>query len=69
MPQSTLALRQETQSRLPDFASAFESGTEVILIHQGAFAADLHEEEYALLGRAVKYAGFFGKEVRVIARH
>jgi len=40
----------------------------LILIHQGAFTADLHEEEY-LLGRAVKYAGLFGKEVRVIARH
>jgi len=68
MTQRRLALRQEIQSRLPDFASACECDTEVILIHQDAFAADLQEEEYALLGRAVKYAGFFGKEVRIIAR-
>ena len=68
MTQRTLELRQEIQSQLPDFASACESDTEVILIHQDAFAADLAEEEFALLGRAVKYAGFFGKEVRIIAR-
>jgi len=51
----------------PDFTTARESGREEILIHQDAFAVDLQEEGFALLGRAVKYAGFFGKEVRVIA--
>ena len=68
MTQRRLTLRQEIQARLPDFASACENDTEVILIHQDAFAANLQEEEFALLGRAVKYAGFFGKEVRIIAK-
>ncbi|HLH36142.1 MAG TPA: hypothetical protein VKX41_15835 [Alloacidobacterium sp.] len=67
MTQRRLALRQEIQSRLPDFASACEGDIGVMLIHQDAFAADLQEEEFALLGRAIKYAGFFGKEVRIIA--
>jgi hypothetical protein len=34
--------------------------------HQDAFAADYQEDEYALLGMAIKYAGLRGKEVRVI---
>jgi hypothetical protein len=38
----------------------------VVLLHQDAFAADYQEDEYALLGMAVKYAGLRGKEVRVI---
>ena len=68
MTQRRLALRQEIQARLPNFAAACESDTEVVLIHQDAFAADLQDEEYALLGRAIKYAGFFGKEIRIIAK-
>jgi len=68
MAQRRLSLRHEIQTRLPDFASACESDTAVILIQQDAFAADLQEEEFTLLGRAVKYAGFFGKEIRIIAK-
>jgi hypothetical protein len=39
------------------------------LIHQDAFAAEYQEDEYALLGMAIKYAGLRGKEVRVIAKN
>jgi hypothetical protein len=34
-----------------------------------AFAADYQEDEYVLLGMAIKYAGLRGKEVRVIGRN
>jgi hypothetical protein len=43
-----------------------ESDVSVVLIHQDAYAADCQMNEYALLGMAIKYAGLFGKEVRVI---
>ena len=39
------------------------------MLHQGAFAADYQEDEYELLGRAIKYAGLRGKEVRVIGKN
>ena len=36
------------------------------MLHQDAFAADYQQDEYALLGMAIKYAGLRGNEVRVI---
>jgi len=66
--QRELDLRYEVQRRLPEFAAACESDTEVVLMHQDAFAADLQEEEFALLGRAIKFAGLFGKDVTIAAR-
>jgi hypothetical protein len=30
---------------------------ETVILHQDAFAADYQEDEYALLGMAIKYAG------------
>jgi hypothetical protein len=44
--------------KLPDFAKAC-----------AAFAADYQDDEYTLLGMAIKYAGLRGKEVRVIGRN
>jgi hypothetical protein len=55
--------------RLPDFAKACADDTELVLLHQDAFAADYQEDEYALLGMAIKYAGLRGKEVRVIGKN
>jgi hypothetical protein len=43
--------------------------TELVLLHQDAFAADYQEDEYTLLGMAIKYAGLRGKEVRVIGKN
>jgi hypothetical protein len=40
-----------------------------VLLHQDAFAADYQEDEYRLLGMAIKYAGLRGKEVRVIEKN
>jgi hypothetical protein len=52
---------------LPDFARACHAhDTPVVIMHQDAFAADYQEEEYRLIGLAIKFAGICGKEVRII---
>jgi hypothetical protein len=55
--------------KLSEFAKACADDTELVLLHQDAFAADYQEDEYVLLGMAIKYAGLRGKEVRVIGRN
>jgi hypothetical protein len=58
------------RKNLPDFAKACaDDEAELVLLHQDAFAADYQEDEYALLGMAIKYAGLRGKEVRVIGKN
>ena len=49
---------------LPEFAKERADETDLVSLHQDAFAADYQEDEY--LGMAIKYAGLLGKEVRVI---
>jgi hypothetical protein len=51
---------------LPDFAAACRAqDIPVVLLHQDAFAADYQEEEYRLLGMAIKFAGTCGKEINI----
>jgi len=57
------------RKKLPDFAKGCADDTELVLRHQDAFAADYQEDEYTLLGMAIKYAGLRGKEVRVIGKN
>jgi len=57
------------RTKLPEFAKASADDTELVLLHQDAFAADCQDGEYMLLGMAIKYAGLRGKEVRVIGRN
>ena len=57
------------RKKLPEFVKACADDTELVLIHQDALAADYQEDEYALLGMAIKYAGLRGKEVRVIGKN
>ncbi|MFZ1053520.1 MAG: hypothetical protein WBP65_07660 [Candidatus Sulfotelmatobacter sp.] len=57
------------RGKLPEFAKACADDTELVLLHQDAFAADYQEDEYKLLGMAIKYAGLRGKEVRVIGKN
>ena len=57
------------RNKLPEFAKACADDTEQVLLHQDAFAADYQEDEYTLLGMAIKYAGLRGKEVRVIGKN
>jgi hypothetical protein len=55
--------------KLPEFAQMCADELEHVLLHQDAFAADYQEDEYMLLGMAIKYAGLRGKEVRVIGKN
>jgi hypothetical protein len=55
------------RKNLPDFAKACADDTELVALHQDAFAADYQED--MLLGMAIKYAGLRGKEVRVIRKN
>ena len=57
------------RKKLPDFARMCADDAELVMLHQDAFAADYQEDEYMLLGMAIKYAGLRGKEVRVIGRN
>ena len=57
------------RKHLPDFAKACADEAEVVLLHQDSFAADYQDDEYMLLGMAIKYAGLRGKEVRVIGKN
>jgi len=57
------------RKELPEFAKACADDTGLVLLHQDAFAADYQEDEYKLLGMAIKYAGLGGKEVRVIGKN
>ncbi len=57
------------RKKLPEFAKACADDSELVLLHQDAFAGDYQEDEYVLLGMAIKYAGLRGKEVRVIGKN
>ena len=58
------------QGELPDFAKMCrDPGAPVVVMHQDAFAADYQDEEYRLLGMAIKFAGICGKEVAIIGRN
>jgi hypothetical protein len=60
------ALIAEIESLLPEFARTCRESADVVVLHQDAFAADYQDHEYMLFGKALKFAGLHGKEVRVI---
>jgi hypothetical protein len=63
-------LAAAVERMLPDFARACRApDTPVVIMHQDAFAADYQEEEYRLIGMAIKFAGICGKEVRIHGRN
>jgi hypothetical protein len=60
------ALVTEIRRLLPDFVKSCGKNEDAIILHQDSFAADYQQDEYVLLGMAIKFAGLHGKEVRVI---
>ena len=60
------ALSAEIRRLLPDFVESCRNNEDVVIIHQDSFAADYQQDEYALLGMAIKFAGLHGKELRII---
>lgn len=69
MKQKEEILTEYIESNLPELVKAVHSDGDVVNFHQDAFAADYQEEEYALLGKAIKYAGMFGKKVIIIGKN
>jgi len=67
-------LKTTIEHCLPNFVGAIKNasggadGTTLVL-HQDAFAADYDEEEYVLLGMAVKYAGLHGVALNIIGKN
>ncbi len=63
------ALVAEVERLLPGFVKSCRDKAEVVIIHQDAFAADYQDHEYALLGKAIKFAGLHGREIRIIGKN
>jgi len=64
------ALMKTVEGVLPNFVqSCRQINNDVVVIHQDSFAADYQEDEYRLLGMAIKVAGIFGKELRIIGKN
>jgi len=59
-------LREEIERELPDFVNACHANADFVIMHQDAFAPMLGSNDIFLLGKAIKYAGLNGKEVRII---
>jgi hypothetical protein len=55
------ALTAEVERLLPDFVNSCRDKADVVIVHQDAFAADYQDREYALLGKAIKFAELHGK--------
>jgi len=60
------ALSAEIRRLLPDFVESCLKNQDMVIIHQDSFAADYQDDEYVLLGKAIKFAGLHGKELRII---
>jgi hypothetical protein len=63
------ALVAEIEHFLPDFARSCRDSADVVIIHQDSFAADYQDEEYTPFGKAIKFAGLHGKEIRIIGKN
>ena len=63
------SLTTAIEELLPDFAKYCRETTEVAVLHQDAFAADYQDDEYKLLGMAIKFAGLYGKEIRIVGKN
>jgi hypothetical protein len=74
MPEVEITNRESSlikamENLLPDFARLCREENDEVVLHQDAFAADYQEDEYKLLGMAIKFAGLCGREVRIIGKN
>jgi hypothetical protein len=69
LEEKEVALAAEVEGLLPEFVNSCRDKADVVIIHQDAFAADYQDDEYALLGKAIKFAGLHGKEVRIVGKN
>lgn len=61
------ALTMAMERTLPDFVKSCRETAGPLIIHQDTFAVEYNE--YELLGMAIKFAGLYGKEVRIIGKN
>ncbi len=55
------------EKKLPDFVQMVKTTKdEAIVFHQHAFASDFQDEEFKLLGMAIKYAGIYNREITIV---
>lgn len=74
--ESRVATLQATiEHYIPAFAAAIkeasangDSNDDVFMLHQDAFAAGYDDDEYTLLGMAVKYAGLHGVTLNIVGK-
>lgn len=60
----------EFANMVDEFREAAEKGgPDICCIHQDAFAAGYHDDEYVLLGMAVKYAGLYGVPLHITGKN
>lgn len=60
---NTKEIKEMIEVSLPEFVKAVETeNADTIILHQTAFS----ENEIELLGAAIKYAGYFNKNITVI---
>jgi len=60
-------LKKIVEEKLPKMKELVESSSaDAVILHQDAFAGDYQEEEYLLLGMAIKYIGLSGKTIEII---
>lgn len=59
----------EFDAAIKKIVTALEGERPVLLLHQDAFAAGYDDDEYTLLGMAVKYAGLRGVTVQIIGKN
>jgi hypothetical protein len=75
--ESRVAVLQATiEKYIPDFVKAVQktakSSTKegsTLVLHQDSFAAGYHDDEYVLLGMAIKYAGLYGINISFIGKN
>jgi len=75
--ESQVAVLQATvEHYLPNFAEAVakmkpdsDGDGDILILHQDAFAAGYDDDEYMLLGMAIKYAGLRGVTVQVVGKN
>jgi hypothetical protein len=63
LQQKEAALAAKIKDLLPDFVRACRANDDAVIIHQDSFAADYQDDEYALLGMAIKFAGISPHEL------
>jgi thiamine biosynthesis lipoprotein ApbE len=62
-------LAAEVEGLLPHFVNSCRDQAAVVIIHQDSFAADYQDDEYVLLGKAIKFAELHGKEVHIVGKN